>query len=76
MSFTKLAPWTNYPISLTRHSGPGRRSIHLPCELQPKAPWYSGHGLQLLHRQSRFDSHSTIPTWQVNEPSPGSTHAL
>ena len=41
-----------------------------------KALWYSGHGLRLLHRLSQFDSHSRRFTWQVNEPSPGSTHAL
>ena len=41
-----------------------------------KAPWYSGHGLRLLHRRSRFDSRSRRFTWQVNEPLPGSTHAL
>ena len=41
-----------------------------------KAPWYSGHGLRLLHRRSRLDSHSRRFTWQVNEPSPGSTYAL
>ena len=43
--------------------------------------WFSGHGLWLLHRRSRFNSHSRwftwqFVTWQVNEPSPGSTHAL
>ena len=41
-----------------------------------RAPWYSGHGFRLLHRRSRFDSRSRRFTWQVNEPSPGSTHAL
>ena len=35
---------------------------------QGEAPWYSGHGLRLLHSR-RF-------TWQVKEPSPGSTHTL
>ena len=40
------------------------------------ALWYSGYRPQLRHRRSRFDNHSRRFTWQVNEPSPGLTHAL
>ena len=41
-----------------------------------EAPWYSSHGLWLLHKRSQFDSHSRWFTCQVNEPLPGSAHAL
>ena len=41
-----------------------------------KALWYNGYRLRLLHRRLQFDLHSRRFTWQVNEPLPGSTHAL
>ena len=41
----------------------------------------SHHGIvvmdfEWLRRRLRLDSHSQRLTWQVNEPSPGSTHAM
>ena len=39
-------------------------------------PWYSGYRLRVLCRRSQFNPHSQRFTWQVNEPSPQSTHAL
>ena len=50
--------------------------LKLKVNFTIKALWYSECFMRLLHRQSQFDPHSWRFTWQVNEPSPGSTLAL
>ena len=72
-NFSIAANHVNNFVSIVPNDFFGGKNSTLEHFKLALAPWYSGHGLRLLHRRSQFDSHSRRFTWQVNEPSPGST---